>query len=327
MGEALGHIPIMPEETLELLAPAAGETYADLTAGLGGHASAVASRLGGGGRVVLCDLDPGNLRRAEAAVRRALRPEEPEAADVVAYHGSFVGLPDRMIGQGVRADCVLADLGFASNQVDDPARGLSFRSDGPLDMRLDPTSGATAAELVASLPEDRLAKIIFEYGEERASRRVARRIVEARAREPITTTKQLADIARAAVGPPRAPRRPGVKVIDSATRTFQALRIAVNDELGALEALLGSIRESVERIARGQEQRSWLHAGARVGIMSFHSLEDRLVKRAFAGLAEDGLGERVTRKPAVAGEVERERNPRSRSAKLRVVRVGDPRYN
>ncbi len=303
------HIPVLLEETVGVLAPAPGETYADCTAGHGGHAVAVARLLGPGGRVVLGDLDPGNLEYSAARIREA-------GVEVVGVRGSFVELPRAIEARGIRADMVLADLGFASPQVDDPARGLSFRNEGPLDMRLDPGGPVTAGELVNTMPEAELADLIWRWGEERHSRRIARKVVAARADAPIETTTRLAEIVRSAC--PRAPRGDH-KRIDPATRTFQALRIAVNDEIGSLEALLSSIARAAEDIA--SERPTWLNPGARVAIITFHSLEDRPVKRAFAGLVERGLGEAIARKPIAPGADECERNRRARSAKLRAVRI------
>jgi 16S rRNA (cytosine1402-N4)-methyltransferase len=312
------HIPVLLREVLSLLAPHSGETYLDCTAGLGGHAGPVASMVGPLGTVVLNDADPGNLRAAEAGVRAAAGEGTPR---VMAVHGNFADAP-RVLGQkGLSADLVLADLGFASNQVQDEARGFSFSRDGPLDMRMDPRSAITAAELVNSLPEVELARIIYELGEDRGSRAIARKIVDARAVSPISTTGQLADIVRSAAGG-RHPSGKGRGVIDPATKTFQALRIVVNDELGSLEALLGQVRRGAEHAAESGETRSWLAPGARIGIISFHSLEDRMVKRSFHDLVHRGLATALTRRPVEAADEEVSSNPRSRSAKLRAVRVG-----
>jgi len=297
------HIPVLLREVLECLAPAAGETYLDCTVGLGGHAAAVAGCLGLAGVVALNDSDPGNLRAASARLA-----EGWPSVRVVAFHGNFADAPRRLGEMGLAADLVLADLGFSSNQVEDGARGLSFQRDGPLDMRLDPTSPATAADLVASTPEGELAKIIREFGEEPAAGRIARKLVEVRRTAPISTTGQLAEIVRSVIG-----RRPGPT--DPATRTFQALRIAVNDELGSLAALLAS----VERAAMGRAK--WLKAGARVAVISFHSLEDRLVKKSFAGLVSGGFAVHAAKGPVTASEEEMAVNPRSRSAKLRAIRL------
>jgi 16S rRNA (cytosine1402-N4)-methyltransferase len=195
-------------------------------------------------------------------------------------------------------DAILADLGFCSDQMSDPARGFSFHADGPLDMRLDPARGEPASELIRRASERDLADIFWQYGEERFSRRVARRMVETRQKTPIVTTGQLADLVRSCV-----PRSKGHS-IDPATRVFQALRIAVNDELGALERFLQIVP-------------ACLKPGGRVGIISFHSLEDRLVKQAFRKSAE--WGKELTRKPITASAAEISVNPRARSAKLRVA--------
>ncbi|MFK7883432.1 MAG: 16S rRNA (cytosine(1402)-N(4))-methyltransferase RsmH [Phycisphaerales bacterium] len=305
------HIPVLHDDVLRLLDPRAGQTLIDCTAGLGGHACSIAGRLGPEGQVVLFDLDPGNLKRAEANVRAVLRPDDPEKALVHAVRANFVQAPGWAKAEGVRADLVLADLGFASTQVDDAARGLSFRKAGPLDMRLDPDGPITAGELVNTLPQADLAEIIARLGEERHARRIASKLVAERAVEPITTTDRLASIVRSVV-----PWSPGS--IDGATRTFQALRIATNDEIGALEGLLGSMKRAV---GRADEEDCWLAQGSRVGIISFHSLEDRPVKQAFAAMAQAGHAESITRGPVIADDDERSRNPRSRSAKLRVIRV------
>lgn len=305
------HVPVLLEETLAALTPRAGEVYLDCTAGLGGHAVVVGRALGRNGTIVLNDADPANLAAARAAVESGDAPPR-----VVTFHGNFADAPRRLIESGLAANLVLADLGFSSNQVEDAARGMSFSRDGPLDMRLDPTLPITAAELVASLPEAELAQIIRDYGEDRDAARIARKLVEARRTAPITTTGKLADIVRQASG-----RRPSRDAIDPATRTFQALRIAVNDELGSLQSLLAATEAGAAKLAAGQP--SWLKPGARVAIISFHSLEDRPVKRAFADLVSRGLATELTRKPVQASEDEIGENPRSRSAKLRAVRIAE----
>jgi 16S rRNA (cytosine1402-N4)-methyltransferase len=231
-------------------------------------------------------------------------------------------MPD-LPGPGV--DCLLADLGFASNQMDDVSRGLAFSGDGPLDMRLDPGADITAERLVNSLPEKELADLIYEFGEERLSRRIARKIVEQRRIEPITTTSGLADLVRRCYPRPgpralrgKGPKRPGRKPwesrpggwrghrIDPATRTFMALRIAVNDELGSLDSLLEGLP-------------GLLNPGGRAAVISFHSLEDRRVKRAYQALRQERGYDLLTRKPVTAEEQETDTNPRSRSAKMRVI--------
>ncbi|MCC6227988.1 MAG: 16S rRNA (cytosine(1402)-N(4))-methyltransferase RsmH [Phycisphaerales bacterium] len=308
MTDGLGHVPVLPREVLGVLSPREGETYVDCTAGLGGHASLVAPLVGASGRIVLNDVDDGNLGKAAEAVRRTGGEHCPE---IVTIRGNFAELPRTLGERGIRADMALADLGFSSNQVDDPARGLSFRLDGPLDMRLDPGLKLSAADLVNGLPEAELARILRDYGEERHAGLVARKLVQARKETPILTTARLAEVVRSVLS-----GRSGPSPIDPATRSFQGLRIAVNDELGSLQALLAAILRGAG--APG----SWLSAGARVAIISFHSLEDRLVKRALEETASRGVGEVLTRSPAMADEPEQRTNPRSRSAKLRAVRIG-----
>ncbi len=304
-----GHLPVLLDTTLRLLDPPAGGTVADLTAGRGGHAEALARSVGAGGRLFLSDLDAGNLAFA------AERATAAGGAAVHAFHGSFARADHELARLGWSADAVLADLGFASTQMDDPARGFSFQAAGPLDMRLDPSRGETAADLLARLPERDLADAIFRYGEDPFARRIARVVVERRAREPMRSTQDLAAAVVAAYGAKARQSR-----MHPATRTFMALRILVNDELGALESLLSAMEAGGRRAAAGQA--SWLRPGCRVGVIAFHSLEDRMVKHAMAGWEEAGLGERVTRKPAEPTDAEVAGNRRARSAKFRVFRFG-----
>lgn len=309
VGDGLsGHVPVLPRQVVERLSPREGETYVDCTAGLGGHASLIAPLVGPSGRIVLNDVDAGNLGKAAEIVRRAGGERAPE---IVTIRGNFAEVPHALGERGIRADMVLADLGFSSNQVDDPARGLSFRLDGPLDMRLDASLKLSAAELVNGLPEGELARILRDYGEERHAGLVARKLVQARKESPILTTARLAEVVRSVLS-----GRSGPSTIDPATRSFQALRIAVNDELGSLQALLASISRGSGRAD------SWVSPGARVVIISFHSLEDRLVKRAMEDWTGRGVGTLLTRSPVMADEPEQRANPRSRSAKLRAVRIG-----
>lgn len=299
-----GHVPVLSDSTLEALSLSAGQTYVDCTAGLGGHALLGAKRVGASGTVVLNDLDAGNLERAGEAIKVG-----GSGCKVVQIRGNFAEMPAEMAQQGLRADGVLADLGFASVHVDDAARGFSFMRDGPLDMRYDPSSGvASAAELVNTLSESELASVVREFGEEPRARAVAQKLIQQREVSPIETTSALAEVIRSVV--PRGRGRG--QGMDPATRTFQALRIAVNDELGSLSALLAAMRYDAS---------AWLQADARIGIISFHSLEDRLVKRAFGELVDRGKAEHVTAKPITATEEEIFDNPRSRSAKLRVIRM------
>lgn len=290
------HVPVLVDEVLRLLDPQPGETVLDVTVGRGGHCAAIIERIAPGGRYIGLDVDPGNLAHVEARL-----PDPPGAMNLVCsnFGDADVVLEDLGVA-GV--DLLLADLGFASPQLADPSRGLSFSREGPLDMRLDPSAQTTAADLLARLGERELADLIFRYGEERFSRRIARKIVERRRNEPIRTTRELADLCAAAYGS-RARRQR----IDPATRTFQALRIAVNDELGRLSALL----EMLPGLIR---------PAGRVVMISFHSLEDRLVKRSFRSMEQQERGERLTKKPITAEASERDANVRSRSAKLRAFR-------
>lgn len=326
MTDAPRHIPVLLDEVLGALAPRVGETVLDCTAGLAGHAAALSERVGPTGRVVLCDLDPSNLAHAEARLRSLAR-EGRGATEIVALHANYAEAPRKLAELGLSADAVLADLGFSSNQIDDRSRGFSFQGDGPLDMRLDPTRGPTAADLVNSLSREELAEIIWDLGEDRGSRRIAQEIVAARAKEPITTTGRLAEVIRAASGPPTRTRT-GQR-IDPATRTFQALRIAVNDELGSVRSLVESVSRAAATLAlpEASRSRSWLAVGSRVAIISFHSLEDRIVKQGFAELCQRGLaapaagGSRRKADAVEATEHEVGMNPRARSAKLRAIRL------
>jgi 16S rRNA (cytosine1402-N4)-methyltransferase len=281
------HASVLPAEVARLLDPKPGETWADATVGAGGHARLIAERVAPGGRLIGLDQDPAML---------ALARPRLDGLPVTLVHANFDQLPEVLANLGIgTVDGVFADLGFASDQVDDPARGLSFKDDGPLDMRLDPTAGQTAADLVNRLSEKALADLIYEYGEERKSRWVAKRIVERRKEKPFATTGELAELVRRSV--PRSGN------IDPATRTFQALRIAVNDELGALDRLLAALPRL-------------LRPGGRAGVISFHSLEDRRVKHAFR---DREVWDAVTKKPVEASDAETAANPRARSAKLRVA--------
>lgn len=303
-----GHVPVLFRETLESLSPKAGQVYVDLTAGRGGHAAAVAKQLALGGKVVLFDLDEGNLAYATDRVRRE------SGLEVIAIQGSFVSVQRELTARGIRADLVLADLGFASTQVDDPSRGLSFLRDGPLDMRLDPTSIVTARDIVNGSSERELTDILFRFGDEPLAKKIARKITDARAVAPINSTAQLADLVRDAYG-----SRARTSRMHPATKAFMAIRIAVNDELGALDALLGSIRSAALRVHEGAP--TWLSRGARVAVIGFHSLEDRLVKRSFATMQRDGLCTAITNGALVSSDSESAVNPRARSAKLRAVMV------
>ena len=288
------HEPVLRAETVELLEPAGRGLVVDCTVGTGGHAAALLEA--GADRVVGLDRDAEVLPLA----RRRLAAWK-DRVDLV--HADYRGLDDVLDRLGVeRVDGALADLGCSSIQLEAEGRGFSFRRDDPLDMRMDRTAGPTLDDLLAEATPEGLADVIFEYGEERRSRRIARAIVAARAGTGIGTTAELAAVVR------RAARYRGRSRIDPATRTFQALRIWVNRELDGLDAFL--------RAAAGR-----LQAGARLAVISFHSLEDRVVKRTLRELERGGeLAMRVlTRKPVRPAEEELARNPRARSARLRAA--------
>jgi 16S rRNA (cytosine1402-N4)-methyltransferase len=297
MDDASGHIPVLSREVVATLAAAGREVLVDCTVGLGGHAEALLEAAGPQGRLIGIDLDPGNLRRAKERLGRF-------GDRVRLFQANFSQLEDVLCQAGYSAaEVVLADLGVSSSQLDDPARGLSFSQDGPLDMRMDPQGARTAAEVVNSSSERELADLIYICGEERYSRRIARAIVQARRHGRIERTAQLARIVASAMPAPARRARRGVH---PATRTFQALRIAVNDELTSLETLL----ELLPGLLTPQ---------GRVGIISFHSLEDRRVKQAFAGWARLGVARLLTEKPITPSAQEVAENPRSRSAKFRAA--------
>jgi 16S rRNA (cytosine1402-N4)-methyltransferase len=279
------------------LDPSRGGVFVDCTVGLGGHARALLE--GGASRLIGIDRDPAAIEGA----RSALSGFGDRVALVHADYRRFDAVLDER-GE-MQVDGVLADLGVSSMQLDAPGRGFSFRTDAALDMRMDTTAGPTAAEMLRDVDERTLADVIYEFGEERHSRRIARAIVAARGRAPIETTSQLADVVRRAI-----PRK-GYMRIDPATRTFQAIRIWVNRELDGLDAFVG---DAARRLA----------PGGRMAVITFHSLEDRIVKHTLRALQQDGIGLRIrTKRPMVPGEAEIERNPRARSAKLRAAEIGD----
>jgi len=282
------HRPVLLDEVVAWLAPREGSVLVDGTAGAGGHSAALAALVGAIGRVIGLDRDPEMLELAARAT---------EGLPVTLINASYADLGDVLDNLEIdRVDGIVLDLGLSSDQIAWPHRGFSFGADGPLDMRFDPRTRESAADLVNDLDAEELANIIFEFGEERHSRRIARKIVEARRVEPIVTTARLAEVVRRGV-----PGKWGA--IDPATRTFQALRIAVNGELEQLDDLLANLS-------------GYLAPGGRAAIISFHSLEDRRVKHAFR---EDPELTVLTRKPVLATAEELAINPRARSAKLRVA--------
>ncbi len=289
----MSHVPVLLKEAIDFLAVRRGGTYIDATVGLGGHSYEIAKRLGAPGHLIGLDKDPAALEIA----RKKLVPQEEDWPEITLLNRSF-----SEIAKGNRpatVDGILADIGVSSLQLDNAARGFSFQADGPLDMRMDPRSERTAEQVVNHLDERQLADVIYEFGEERRSRRIARAICRSR---PIRSTAHLADVISAAARPMNQAERK----IHPATRSFQALRIFVNRELDDLKALL----EAAPRI---------LKSGGRVVVISFHSLEDRIVKDAFREGAQAGYFSLLTKKPVTATEEESDRNPRSRSAKLRAA--------
>ncbi len=302
-GRGFSHAPVLYKEAIDFLAVRRGGTYIDATLGLGGHASAIAARLGAEGRLIGFDKDTAAL---EMARRRLAAPEgrEQDWPEITLHHASFAEIAERVAAGS--ADGVLADLGVSSMQLEDAGRGFSFQAEGPLDMRMDPQSELTADQVVNQFDESDLADLIYEFGEERRSRRIARAIVRAR---PIKSTAHLAQVVSAAARPMNQPKGKG---IHPATLTFQAIRIYVNRELEDLRALLGS----APRVIR---------PGGRLVVISFHSLEDRMVKDAVREGARSGVWQMLTRKPVIASEEEIAKNPRARSAKLRAAERGETR--
>ena len=309
--DAAAHVPVLTQEVLEILRPRADKICMDCTIGRAGHAALIAPQLGLRGRYVGLDLDPINVAFARHHMAGVPCPTE-------VVHANFAD-SRRVLGELDidRVDLLMADLGFSSNQMDDPHRGLSFRDDGPLDMRFDPGQPLKASDLVNHTSQKELADLIWKYSEERLSRKIARKIAEYRVQNPIHTTADLAGIVREAYGwraqgksrsraSGTAHRR--TARIDPATRTFMALRIAVNAELDALGTLLRDLPDLVR-------------PGGLVVIISFHSLEDRMVKQAFRRLKDGGIAKWITKKPLTAVSEERTGNPRSRSAKLRGLQM------
>lgn len=283
------HIPVLRNEVLDCLQLRPGQIVVDGTLGGGGHARALAERVAPNGFVLALDRDPRALAEAEQTLA---------GLPIKVAQANFCDLPEVLQSLQLKAvDGVVLDLGLSSDQLADATRGFSFDARGPLDLRFDPTEGEPAWQLLARIREEPLANLIYEYGEERFSRRIARKIVEVRRSTPIRTADQLARLVRSCL--PRGPRQR----IDTATRTFQALRIAVNDELG-------SLKRALERIP------DYLNPDGRFVVISFHSLEDRLVKEAFRS---DPRLVRLGNKPVRPSEPECADNPRSRSAKLRAA--------
>jgi 16S rRNA (cytosine1402-N4)-methyltransferase len=287
------HVPVLLDVTLDFLRIRPDGTYADCTLGLGGHAEGIVRRLGAKGKLIGFDRDPEALELATARLNRVREELGSEAAEVRLIGEAFSTIAGHV--EPGTLDGLLADFGASSLHFDEARRGFSFQADARLDMRMDTRSGQTAEQVVNEMDERELANLIYEYGEERRSRAVARAIVRGR---PVVTTMQLARIVASAVPP--------IKFIHPATRTFQALRIYVNRELEEIRALL----EAAPKL---------LKPSARVAVISFHSLEDRIAKDSLRDGAKNGIWNIVTKKPVTADEEEIRKNPRSRSAKLRVA--------
>jgi 16S rRNA (cytosine1402-N4)-methyltransferase len=312
-GRRFSHAPVLLKEAIDFLAVKRGGTYIDATLGLGGHSLVIAGLLGPEGSLIGFDKDTNAL---EMARQRLAAPEgrQQDWPQITLHHASYAELAKR-VAPGT-ADGVLADLGVSSMQFDDASRGFSFQADGPLDMRMNPHDELSADQVVNQFDESNLADLIYEFGEERRSRRIARAIVRAR---PIKSTAHLAQVISAAARPMNQPRGKG-KGIHPATLTFQAIRIYVNRELEDLGALLKGAPQVIK-------------PGGRLVVISFHSLEDRMVKDAMRDGARDGVWEPLTKKPVIASDEETAENARSRSAKLRAAsrmelrgRIGKDRF-
>jgi 16S rRNA (cytosine1402-N4)-methyltransferase len=289
------HVPVLLTEAMQYLAVRPGSTVVDCTLGFAGHSSEIVRLLGPKGKLITFDRDPEALALAKERLDLVCGELGKEAPQVTLIGEAFSSAP--MYIESGSVDALLADFGTSSMQLDEASRGFSFMADGPLDMRMDTRRGETAAQVVNEASERELADLIYEYGEERRSRRIARAIVRGR---PVTTTGQLAQIVRAAAPAMKQDR------IHPATRTFQGIRIFVNRELDEIKALM----EAAPKL---------LKPSGRLAVISFHSLEDRIVKDSLREGAQKGIWNILTRKPVIAGEDEIDRNPRSRSAKLRAA--------
>ncbi len=287
------HVPVLFQDALNFLCVRPAGTYVDCTLGLAGHAEGIMRRLGPGGRLIGFDRDPEALELATARLAKVAEEMGSQAPQLTLVGEAFSRIKEHV--ERATLDGLLADFGASSLHFDEARRGFSFQADGPLDMRMDTRTGPTAEQVVNEMDERELANLIYEYGEERRSRTVARAIVRGR---PIATTGELARIVASAV--------PRMKHIHGATRTFQALRIYINHELDEIRALF----EAAPKL---------LKPSARLVVISFHSLEDRIAKDSIREGAQQGIWKVLTRKPVTAGEEEMDLNPRSRSAKLRAA--------
>jgi len=296
---ATGHDAVLLSEVLDALQLSPDKKIVDCTLGRAGHSSAIAENLCSDGLLIGLDADPRNLEFAQGR----LKSNSAISAEFRLFHANFSELDEVLKLAGhPKVDGILADLGLSTNQLFDSQYGLSFANPMPLDMRIDPRTPRSAADLVNNLPEEELANVLYNLADERYSRRIARKIADARRQSPIISTDRLADLVRSAI-----PFKPGPPDrIDPATRSFMALRMAVNDEVGNLQRLL-------------EQAPKFLKPGGRLAIISFHSVEDRLVKQAFRSAEQTGQLKVITKRPLTASQEELSRNPRSRSAKLRVA--------
>ncbi len=303
------HLPVMLTQTLDALSPQPNQTIVDCTVGLGGHAAAILERLKPHGRLIGIDMDTENLADARVKLQRVRGREGTVRFDLI--HSNFAGLPGVLRGAGVElgtVDGVLADIGVASTQIDNPSRGFSYRRPGPLDMRMDPTRGEPASTFINSLSEDALVEALLEYGDETDAPRIARLIVQRRRAQPLTTTEQLMAIVCEARN--FTIERAARAKLHPAARTFQAIRIMVNTELDNLDQLLIDL----PRV---------LKPAGTAAIITFHSGEDRRVKHAFRDGQRAGIYSADSRDPLIADDDERKRNPRSRPAKLRWAKLAE----
>ncbi len=299
------HIPVLLPEVLAALDPRPGQTIVDCTLGLGGHSAAILERLKPDGRLIATDLDPANIAEARIVLQRVRGREGTVAFEL--HHANFADVRKVLDRAGVdRVDALLADVGVASTQIDNPDRGFSYRKPGPLDMRMDPTRGRPASALVNEMGERELAAALWELGDESDAPKIARLIVQRRARNPITSTEQL--MALVCEARDFTVERGNHAKLHPAARTFQALRILVNDELDNLDSLIAAIPNV-------------LKPGGVAAIISFHSGEDRRVKHVFRDGYRAGVYSAENRDPIIAGEAEQKHNPRARSAKLRWARL------
>lgn len=293
------HVPVLLHEVIRVLSPKKGEFFVDGTFGSGGHSRAIAEAVAPGGMILGIDRDPERIRDAEGS-RDFF---EKLSVSLSLENVSYAEIPEVLRRHGFRApDGILLDLGFSSMQIEDAARGFSFQENGPLDMRYDPNSGISAAEVVNTFGEEALRDIILTYGEEPAAGKIAESIVTRRRKNRILTTFELRDAVIAVKGF----RKEGI--LHPATKTFQAIRVYVNDEIGNLKTFLSEFSK-------------WISPGSRIAVISFQGIEDTAVKEAFRALVVSGQAKAITKKPIQAGEEELAENPRARSAKLRAISI------